>query len=105
MKHKDLVKRNIEQLNSMKLNNINIEDLIYFAQFDVNQITPDNIEITYRNTDILSRYMATILCADGTIITFPFNNMNKLKNRIKYCWDNHGFIGYLIAEVSNGNKQ
>jgi len=104
MKHKDLVKRNIDQLNSMKLHNADVNDLISTAQFDVNLITPDNIEITYSNTDILSRYMAAILCADGPIITFPFNNMNKLKNRIRYCCDIYEFVGYLIAEVVNGNK-
>lgn len=104
MNRKDLIKRNIEQLNSMRLHNVDVKDLIYFAQFDVNLIASDNIEITYHDADILSKYMAAVIFDDGCILTFPFNNINKLKNRINsYCGD-YMFVGYLIAEVDNGNK-
>ena len=102
MKHELMVKINIEQLDSMRFNKKDWNTLIDICHFTFTGNATDNVTFTCK-TEYMSKYVGAILGSDGTILTVPFNNINRLKNKIKYAWEYlDGCDGYLIAEAVHG---
>lgn len=101
MRHSDIVKENIKQLNNMNALNINTVDFLSLAEFDVKPIARDSILITVTRTkEFKTKYICAICDIDyACIYTFPFSNRNRLRNKLHEFWKMHGYAGHIIAEV------